>query len=229
MTSVPLRAYIRTIDDLIEFHKLNEAILHGHHILKHYPKNIDTYRLLGKALLECEKHEAAEIIFKRILTVYPDDFISNLGLSYIFEIRGDLNQSVSHMELAFELQPANSSIQDELRRLYKQRDGIEPARVRLTRGALLKMYARSNLHQQAIAEARVALHERPDRIDFEIVLAKMLMVAKNTIEAVETCLRIISKIPYCFEANHILFQILPENLEKYDVAIFHNRLIEIDP
>ena len=229
MSSVPLRAYIRTIDDLIEFHKLNEAILHGDHILKQYPKNIDTYRLLGKALLESENHEAAEAIFNRILNVHPDDFISNLGLSYIHETRGDLSKSVSHMELAFELQPANSSIQDELRRLYKQRDGVEPTRVRLTRGALLKMYARSNLHQQAIAEARIALHEHPERIDFEIIMAKMLILAGNMIEAVETCLKIISKIPYCFDANHILFQILPENLENYDVEIFHKRLIEIDP
>ena len=229
MTSVPLRAYLRTIDDLMEFHKLNEAILHGYHILKQYPKNIDTYRLLGKALLERENHEAATVIFDRILNVRPDDFISNLGLSYIYETKGDLSKSVSHMELAFELQPANSSIQDELKRLYKQRDGIEPTRVRLTRGALLKMYARSNLHQQAIAETHIALHEHPERIDFEIVLAKMLVLAGKMIEAVETCLTIIAKIPYCFEANHILFQILPENLEKYDVGIFHNRLIEIDP
>ncbi len=229
MTSVPLRAYIRTIDNLIEFHKLNEAILHGNHILKQYPRNIDTYRLLGKALLESEKHQAAEVIFDRILNIHPDDFIANLGLSYIYETRGDLSKSVSRMEEAFELQPANSSIQDELRRLYKQRDGIEPTRVRLTRGALLKMYARSNLHQQAIAETRIALHEHPERIDFEIVLAKMLVLAGNMIEAVESCLKIIAKIPYCFEANHILFQILPENLEKYDVEIFHNRLIEIDP
>ena len=229
MTSVPLRAYIRTIDNLIEFHKLNEAILHGNHILKLYPKNIDTYRLLGKALLECENHEAAEVIFNRILNVHPDDFIANLGLSYIYETRGDLSESVRHMELAFELQPANESIQDELRRLYKQRDGIEPTRVRLTRGALLKMYARSNLHQQAIAEIRIALHEHPERIDFEIVLAKMLVLAGSMIEAVETCLKIVAKIPYCFEANEILFQILPENLEKYNVEIFHKRLIEINP
>lgn len=229
MSSVPLRAYIRTIDNMIEFHKLNEAILHGNHILKLYPKNIDIYRLLGKALLECENHKAAEVIFNRILNVHPDDFIAHLGLSYIYETREDLGESVRHMEMAFELQPANSSIQDELRRLYKQRDGVEPTRVRLTRGALLKMYSRSNLHQQAIAESRIALHEHPERIDFEIVLAKMLVLAGNTIEAVETCLKIISKIPYCFDANHILFQILPENLEKYDVEIFHKRLIEIDP
>jgi tetratricopeptide (TPR) repeat protein len=229
MAKIPLRTYTRTIDDLIETHKYNEAILHGKNVLFSFPKHIDTYRLLGKALLESRQNDSAAIFFDRILSVFPDDFIANLGLSYVLETRNDLNQSVSHMELAFELQPANESIQEELKRLYKQRDGVEPARVRLTRGALIKMYARSNLHQQAIAEARVALHEHPDRIDFEIILAKMLALAGESIDAVESCLKIVSKLPYCFDANLILFQILPENSEKYDISAFHERLVEIDP
>lgn len=229
MAKIPLRAYIRTIDDLIETHQYNEAILQGNNILSTYPKHIDTYRLLGKAMLESRQNDNAAVLFNCILNVFPDDFIANLGLSYIEETKQNIEKSVDHMERAFELQPANSSIQEELKRLYRQRDGIEPNRIRLTRGALIKMYARSNLHQQAIGEARVALHEHPDRTDFEIVLAKMLALAGNTIDAVESCLLILSKLPYCFDANLILFQILPESSEKYDITTFHSRLMEIDP
>jgi tetratricopeptide (TPR) repeat protein len=196
MSKITLRAYIQQIDNLIETGKNDEAILICHHILESFPKHIDTYRLLGKAFLESKQYENADLVFNQVLQVFPDDFISHLGLSYIFETRSDFPLAVDHMERAFELQPANVTIQDELKRLYKSRDGVEPIRVRLTRGALIKMYARSNLFSQAIAEIRVALNEHADRFDLEVTLAKMLILSGQNIEAVECCLNIISKYPY---------------------------------
>ena len=229
MPTINLRAYNRQIDGLIESGKNDEAILHCHNILKSFPRHIDTYRLLGKAFLELKQFENAEIIFNQVLSVYPDDFISHMGLSFIYETRSDFSSSVDHMERTFELQPANPTIQDELKRLYKARDGIEPVRIRLTRGALIKMYARSNLYTQAIAEIRVALHEHMDRFDLEVILAKMLFLSGQHIEAVENCLNIISKHPFCFDANHILVQALPESSEAKDIIVFQSRLNEIDP
>jgi hypothetical protein len=133
------------------------------------------------------------------------------------------------MERAFKLQPANLTIQDKLKRFYKARDGVEPAQVRLTRGALIKMYARSNLFSQAIAEIRVALHEHSDRFDLEVTLANMLFQSGQQIEAVECCLDIISRHPFCFIANHILVQTLPETSAAKDVNVFQFRLNELDP
>ena len=229
MSKITLRAYIRQIENLLESGKNDEVILNCNHILTSFPRYIDTYRLLGKAFLELKQYEYTELVFKQVLLVYPDDFISHLGLSFIFETRSDFVSAVDHMERAFELQPANLTIQDELKRLYKARDGVEPARVRLTRGALIKMYARSNLFSQAIAETRVALHEHSNRFDLEVTLAKMLFQSGQNIEAVECCLDIISKHPFCFDANHILVQTLPETSEAKDVNIFQLRLNEIDP
>jgi tetratricopeptide (TPR) repeat protein len=229
MSKITLRAYIRQIESLLESGKNDEAILNCNHTLTSFPRHIDTYRLLGKAFLELKQYEYAELVFKQVLLVYPDDFISHLGLSFIFETRSDFASAVDHMERAFELQPANLTIQDELKRLYKARDGVEPARVRLTRGALIKMYARSNLFSQAIAEIRVALHEHSNRFDLEVTLAKMLFQSGQYIEAVECCLDIISKYPFCFDANHVLVQTLPETSEAKDVNIFQLRLNELDP
>jgi tetratricopeptide (TPR) repeat protein len=229
MSKITLRAYIQQIDNLIESGKNDEAILICNHILKSFPKHIDTYRLLGKTFLESKQYENADLVFKQVLMVYPDDFISHLGLSYIFETRSEFSTAVDHMERAFELQPANPTIQDELKRLYKARDGVEPVRVRLTRGALIKMYARSNLFSQAIAEIRVALNEHSDRFDLEVTLAKMLIQSRQNIEAVECCLNIISKYPFCFDANLILVQTLKETAVAKDVNVFQNRLIELDP
>jgi tetratricopeptide (TPR) repeat protein len=229
MSKISLRSYNRKIEGLLESGKIDGVIQNCKFILTSFPRYIDTYRLLGKAFLELKQYEYAELVFTQVLLVYPDDFISHIGISYIFETSSDFVSAVDHMEKAFELQPANLTIQDELKRLYKARDGVEPTRVRLTRGALIKMYARSNLFSQAIAEIRVALHEHANRYDLEVTLAKMLFQSGQNIEAVECCLDIISKHPFCFDANHILVQILPVTSEAKDVNIFQLKLNELDP
>ncbi len=46
-------------------------------------------------------------------------------------IRGEeenLNAAIWHMERAFEVQPSNQAIQDELKHLYGRRDGQEPTK-----------------------------------------------------------------------------------------------------
>ena len=68
------------------------------------------------------------------------------------------------MERGFELMPSNDVIQTELRRPYSRRDGVEPERIGLTRGALARMYAQGELYTEAIAELRALLKELPDRV-----------------------------------------------------------------
>jgi predicted Zn-dependent protease len=105
---------------------------------------------------------------------------------------------------AFEVQPYNAAIQDELRRLYGKRDGLEPPKVRLTRGALARMYARGNLCQQAIGELRAALSDDPQRPDLQVLLARMYHLDGQKVEAVETSTALLKKFPNCLEANRLL-------------------------
>lgn len=142
MAKIPLRAYIKEIENQIERGEIEQAVAHAKNILKSYPKNIDTYRLLGKAYLESQHFSEAADILQRVLSVIPDDFISQIGMSIIREDEGNLDASIWHMERAYEVQPFNPAVQEELRRLYGRRDGIEPPKIRLTRGALVRMYAR---------------------------------------------------------------------------------------
>ena len=72
------------------------------------------------------------------------------------------------------------------------------------------MYARGDLYRQAIAEARAAIVEDPQRLDLEIVLARMYSHTGQKAEAAEICSRLVSKLPYCLEANRILAEVLPE-------------------
>lgn len=229
MAQVALRVYNHEIEEMIEKGQSAQAIAHCRHILKFYPKHIDTYRLLGKAYLESRRFTEASDVLQRILSSVPDDFISQIGMSIIREDEGNLDAAIWHMERAFEAQPANSAVQDELRGLYARRDGVEPPRIRLTRGALVRMYARGDLYQQAIAEIRAALTEDPQRVDLEVILARMYFLAGQIVAATEVCSRLVAKLPYCFEANRILSEVLPGTSRAEDAPAYLQRVHDMDP
>jgi len=229
MAKVSLREYNREIENKIERGQIDEAIAHCKHILKYYPKHIDTYRLLGKAFLENQRYTEAADILQRVLSVLPDDFISQIGMSIVREDERNLDAAIFHMERAYEVQPANSAVQEELRRLYGARDGVEPPRLRLTRGALVRMYARNELYPQAIAEIRAALGEDPQRIDLDVILARLYYVSGQKVAATEVSSRLISKLPHCYEANRILTEILPGTARAEDAKTYKQRLYALDP
>ncbi len=229
MAKISLRSYNQEIENLINGGESEEAIAHCKYLLKLFPKHIDTYRLLGKAYLENQRYTEASDILKRVLSVIPDDFISQIGLSIIREDEGNLDAAIWHMERAFEVQPSNAAIQEELRRLYGKRDGLQPHRVRLTRGALVRMYAKGELYPQAIAEARAALAEDPQRTDLMIILARCYYSSGQEVEATEVCSRLISKLPFCYEANRILAEILPKTSKAEDAKTYQQRVSALDP
>ena len=146
MAKVSLRIYNREIESLIEQSRLDEAIAHCHHILKTFPKHLETYRLLGKVFLEGKRYNEAVDIFSRILISVPDDFVSHVGMSIINDDQNKLDHAIWHMERAFESQPSNAAIQGELQRLYGRRDGVVPPKIRMTRGALAHMYVQGELY-----------------------------------------------------------------------------------
>lgn len=229
MAKISLRVYNREIESLIERGQTEEAIAHCKSILKTYSKHLDTYRLLGKAYLESQRYSEAADILRRILSVQPDDFVAQIGMSIIREDEGNLDAAIYHMERAFEIQPSNAAIQDELRRLYGRRDGLEPPKLRMTRGALVRMYAHGDLYRQAIAEARATLKEDPQRLDLEIVLAKMYHLTGQKAEAAEICSRLVTRLPFCLEANHILAEVLPETTRAKEAKNYQQKLVSLDP
>ena len=143
MAKVSLRIYNREIEGLVDSGQLDEAIAHCRHILNDYPKHLETYRMIGKAYLEAKRYSEATDIFERVLMAVPDDFVAHVGMSIIHDEQKNMDAAIWHMQRAFEVQPSNAAIQAELQRLYGRRDGIEPPKIRLTRGALAHMYALS--------------------------------------------------------------------------------------
>lgn len=226
---ISLKTYNREIEQLIDNGLYDDAIAHSVHILSTYPKCIESYRNLGKSLLEQKKYPEALDVFSRVLSAIPDDFISHVGLSIIVEDQNNLDLAIWHMEQAFDVQPSNLAIQDELKRLFGRRDGEQPSKIRLTRGALVRMYARGELFQQAITEILSILEEDPRRIDLEVILARMHYSSGAIDEAEADCNRILEKFPFCFEANRILQQIHLTKNNSEAATINKNRLISLDP
>lgn len=229
MAKIPLRAYIKEIEAQIDRGEIDQAIAHTKNIIRAYPKQIDSYRLLGKAYLESQRYSEALDILQRLLMVIPDDFVSHVGVSIIREDEGNLDAAIWHMERAYEVEPFNPAVQDELRRLYGRRDGVEPPKIRLTRGALVRMYMRGELYPQAIAEIRAVLVDDPQRHDLLVLLARLYSLSQQKIEAIEVCSSLINKLPYCFEANQILAEILPGTSRAEDAKKFQQRVIALDP
>ena len=228
MAKVSLRAYNREIETMIDRGQLDEAIANCHHIFKTYPKHLETYRLLGKAYLEYKRFKEAVDVFSRVLVSEPNDFVANVGMSIIRDDENKLDDAIWHMERAFETQPSNSAIQSELQRLYGRRDGVQPPRIRMTRGALAHMYVQGELYPQAISEIKSVLKEDPGRSDMEALLARACYRSGLKNEAADAASRVLRRYPYCLDANRVLMEIFgadhPENAQ-----IYRQRVIELDP
>jgi tetratricopeptide (TPR) repeat protein len=229
MADITLRSYFEEIDGLIDGSRVEEAIAHLKHILGIYPKALDAYRLLAKALLEKNRHLDAADVFQRVLSSVPDDFIAHIGMAVVREDEGNLDAAIWHMERAYEVQPSSVPIQEELRRLYGKRDGVEPPRLRLSRAALARMYEKGDLYQQAIGELRVALRDEPDRLDLKVMLATVLWRSRQRAEAAETSAKLLEILPFCRDANRILADIWTESGRPQEAQNYRRRLEALDP
>ncbi len=229
MADITLRNYLDEIDRMIDGSQVDEAVAHARYILSIFPKHLESYRLLAKALLEKNRHMDAADVFQRVLSSVPDDFVSHVGMAIVREDESNLDAAIWHMERAYEAQPSNGPVQEELRRLYGRRDGMEPPRVRLTRGALARLYEKGDLYPQAIAELRSALVEEPDRLDLKVVMAQALWHAKQMAEAAEVSSKLLDVLPYCREANRILADVWAESGRAAEAQSYRKRLESLDP
>ncbi|MBN1658473.1 MAG: tetratricopeptide repeat protein, partial [Anaerolineae bacterium] len=207
MPEIRLQEYTAKIKELIHNDLHDDAIAHCQHILRHHPKHIETYSLLGEACLEKQMLREAIEFFQRTLSADPESFIARVGLGIIYDAQGAFPEAVWQFERAFELAPGNSEVRRELQRLYAQRDGAEKTRLKLTRGALGRLYSRNGLYERAIAEFHAVLRDEPDLPDVRVALAEALWREGRRLEAVETCLDILEALPNCLKANLILGEI----------------------
>jgi tetratricopeptide (TPR) repeat protein len=207
MAEISLREYCEQIEGMIDQGRYSQAVAHAKHVLGAYPKCVAAYRLLGRAMLEARQDDNALDMFLRVLSADPEDMLSWVAMSEIYDRRDELGAAVWCLERAFELSVDNQLVGEELRQLYGRRDGAEPQRVELTRGALARLYLKGDLLSRSVSEFRDLLDEQPNRVDLEVVFAEALWRNEQRLEASEVCQRTLDKLPYCLKANLLLGEI----------------------
>ena len=229
MADTTLKAYIAELKLLLEQEALEEVMGHCRHILQHFPKNVETYRFLARALLEKNRHQEAGDVFQRVLSALPDDFVAHLGLSAVAEEAGQLPLAIWHLERAYEQEPNNGALRDEIKRLYEKRDGVAPERLQVTLGGLAHSYVRGRLYEQAVSELNKALTQMPDRVDLQLLLTQVLWESDRPVEAAEAALKALDQLPDSIEANRIMAMLWLNASRPSDAAPFVSRLDQLDP
>ncbi len=229
MTELTLREYTQEIEGMLERSSYDEAVAHCRHILQQYPKYVEAYRLLGKMALDREDDQHATDLFARVLSADPSDFVSRAGLAIINDRKDSLPDAVWHMERAYEVEPGNPVIQAELRKLYGRRDGAEPQRIPLTRGALARLYMNGALYSEAVAELRMMLAQEPARVDLQVLLTEALWRNEQKLEASDVALQVLDKMPYCLDTNLILGEIWMSGGREEDAEVPLKRAMALDP
>ena len=70
------------------------------------------------------------------------------------------------------------------------------------------------------------MNEDPQRIDLEILAARIYFMQNQMAKTKELCAQILNKLPYCYEANSMLAEIASNPLEG---DTYLRRLRELDP
>jgi tetratricopeptide (TPR) repeat protein len=228
MAEISLREYLGKLDTLLRRGDSSQVIHHCRHILQHYPKNAEAYRLLGRALVYNSNWEQAGEVLRRVLAVYPDDLNAHVGLSEVYLNTRQTDEAIWHLERAFEQDPNNREIIEQLRELYRRHRRVEHAKVQLTAGAVARQYIRNGLYEQAIDTLRQSLARFPDRADLRLLLAETYHDAGLQIEAGETALEVLRTLPDCLEANRILTELWLSQGRPSDAQRYLNRLQPLD-
>ena len=229
MAETSLSKYCDEAKELVRADSYEKAIAICRHIMKHYPKHVRAYRLLAEACLEKGDHVEAANLFKRVLGVDMEDMVVYVGLGIIFDEQGALDEAIWQLERAFELSPGNAEIRGELQRLYGDRDGTPPPKLKLTPAALGRLYLREELYQRAIDEFRGVLEADAERVDIQVALAQALWWNDQKQDAAEVCDAVLEKYPNCLKANLILGEILLDSGREAEGETLLETARAIDP
>ncbi|HUS94610.1 MAG TPA: hypothetical protein VMZ24_05475 [Patescibacteria group bacterium] len=204
MLRVALKEYQSRIERLLEDNRLPAAAAHCHFLLQQYPRYIETYRLFGRALLEQKLYNDAIDVFCRVVSADPEDLMAHAGMAMAYREEQDLPKAIWHMERAFEIEPYNGAVQEELRDLGARGGSSKRLGDGLNRAALARLYFRGGLYPKAATELLFLLEKFPERMDLQLLLAETYYWEDRRLDAIAQCSHILAHSPYCIKANAIL-------------------------
>lgn len=191
--------------------RLSDAFALGQHILRYYPKHIETYVVLAQASLEANDMAGATDLFRRVLSADPENVLALAGMALIHEMQDRSDEALWYLERAYEIQPGNDDLRRELVRLREMYYGAVTERLELTPGALARIYARQGQYAPAVNEFRRLLRHEGKRYDARVALAEALYRAGRADEAAQLAQNIMQDAPYSLKPNLILGVLWSEN------------------
>jgi len=229
MAELSLREYLAELDRLLQAHAADDIILHSRHLLQYYPKVVDAYRYLGRALLMNGRWDEAEAALRRVLSVIPDDFHAHLGLSEIYDTKRRGDEAIWHLERAMEVDPSRRELADSMRSLYKRYRNIDQARIPQTAGGVARQAMANHSYEQAIETLRSALARYPDRTDLRLLLAESYWEGGDPVEAAEAASDVLDLLPDCLVANRIMTSLWLQEDRPSDAQQYLSRIEAVDP
>lgn len=229
MAEISLSAYQDKLASLLAENKFDEVIAHCRHILRDQPKNLRAYEQLGRALVKTSRWAEAADVLRRLLGAKPSDFDAHAQLAQACRQLGQFERAIWHAERALDQQPNDQATISLIRNLYRRSRNQEIERLQLTAGALAQQHIRGNLLQEALDTLDDALERRPQRIDLRLLRARALWLDGQRMEAAETALDILERLPYAIDANRIMTELWLTEQRPSDAQPYLQRIEELDP
>lgn len=207
---VTLTAVSDEIRTLIESERHEDAIALCQHVLRYFPKHLDTYRQMAEATLQKGDLAGARDLFGRVLSADPENLVAYTGLATVFEKQHLLDEAYWHLERAHELAPADLDIRQELQRLSSELNRSR-GRLKLTSAGLARLYAAQGLFTHAAREFRVISGNQPKRFDARVALAQVLWRAGRLSDAADVAQSLLRVLPFCLKGNLLLGMALQQS------------------
>lgn len=229
MAEISLSAYQDKLSQLSAENKHAEVIAHSRHILKSYPKNLRAYQQLGGALMAAERWAEAADVLRRLLGAMPQDFETHSRLAQAYQRLDAYERAIWHAERALDQAPNDAATISLIRDLYRRHRSEEIDRLQLTAGALAQQHIRGNLLAEALETLDQALGRNPERIDLQLLRARTLWLDGQRMDAAETALDVLEKLPYAIDANRIMTELWLAERRPADAQTYLQRIEDLDP
>lgn len=229
MAEISLREYQDKIKSLAADERFDEVIAHARHILKTQPKNLRAYELLGSALSAKGRWAEAANVLRRMLGAKPQDFETHLRLAQSYQRLEQYDRAIWHAERALDQMPNDGAATGLIRALYRQHRGEEIERLQITAGALAQQHIRGNLLVEALYTLDAALARNPERLDLQLLRARALWLDGQRMDAAESAVEILERLPYAIDANRIMTELWLAEQRPSDAQPYLKRIEELDP
>jgi tetratricopeptide (TPR) repeat protein len=145
-------AYMATAQQNLVEGKIPETIAAARQGIAAGHENYILFTILGEALIRSgvapgqPEFTEAQAALEKSVAVHPDNSRSQIGLAKIYLMAGRSDDAITHLEIARQIDPANTSVYSHLATAYRRRGQLDQAQKMLT--------ILANLNEAQVAKIR---------------------------------------------------------------------------